>query len=192
MSMTETADAAVARVYGSEPAATVHPSDVAPSRGEIGATTSATGEAKPALHGRPGGGRTLALGIPHTPQSARFYATGEANPAESFCEGLLAGATDAPQPEQKAAFAVGHESLEIVTMPGRMGGRPTIGHSRLTVAQFVGMFQNGQTVESVHAMWDYLPLTHLRILKLLAEDLAEDESEEDGASAEVPLTRSDA
>lgn len=88
--------------------------------------------------------------------------------APGIADGMLFCGSD-PNPS-----ATPHESFEIVTKPGRMGGRPTIGHTRLTVAQFVGMFQRGMSIDDVRGLYDYVTPEQLRVLKLLADDLAED------------------
>lgn len=47
-----------------------------------------------------------------------------------------------------------HETV-IVAHPGRMGGQPTIGHSRLT-AELIASTYWRLGIDEVFAMWDYL------------------------------------
>ncbi len=75
----------------------------------------------------------------------------------------------APAPEQDRP--TGAIRLEIVCMPGRCGGRPTLGDSRLTLAQFVSQLRAGWTETQLHKDWPHVSMETWRVVWAIAQEL---------------------
>jgi uncharacterized protein (DUF433 family) len=61
--------------------------------------------------------------------------------------------------------------LLVVTRAGRHGGSPTVGHSRLPLAQIVGQIRAGDTIESLRRCWGSYPDETWRVCIALAREL---------------------
>ncbi len=78
----------------------------------------------------------------------------------------------APQPEAaEQDRPTGAIRLEIVCMPGRCGGRPTLGDSRLTLAQFVSQVRAGWTETQLHKDWPHVSMETWRVVWAIAQEL---------------------
>jgi len=70
----------------------------------------------------------------------------------------------------------GADTLLVATRAGRLGGRPTVGHSRLPLAQIIGMIRNGETLAGLKRCWGGYPDEFWRVCIALAKELMPVES----------------
>jgi hypothetical protein len=65
----------------------------------------------------------------------------------------------------------GADTLLVAMRPGILGGRPTVGHSRLSLAQIIGMVRNGETLAGLKNCWGGYPDEFWRVCIALAKEL---------------------
>jgi uncharacterized protein (DUF433 family) len=64
-----------------------------------------------------------------------------------------------------------HVALLVVCMPGRCGGAPTIGHSRLPLRQFVAQVRAGWTDDQLREGWPDVSAETWQAVRALSQHL---------------------
>jgi uncharacterized protein (DUF433 family) len=86
----------------------------------------------------------------------------------------------------------GSDTLLVVARPGRRSGSPTVGHSRLPLAQIIGMIRNGETLQGLKNCWGGYPDEFWRVCIALAGELMPVPEPEEEAEHEADLAREEA